>query len=98
MNCKPNQRAIVTRTAGNPHTVHFLGMVFTVRTVISTHPRHGPIWGVDPDNKSPIDCSDLRKGQAIISVADCILTPLPDDPGPDVEEDNEITNPASVEA
>ena len=82
MNCKPNQRAIVTRTAGNPHTVHFLG----------------PIWGVDPDNKSPIDCSDLRKGQAIISVADCILTPLPDDPGPDVEEDNEITNPASVEA
>lgn len=98
MNCKPDQRAVFTRTLGNSEYTAFLGMVFVVRKVVYQEPQYGPLWEVDPDNISPVDCSSIKKGQPIRWVADALLTPLPDDPGPDVEEDNEITNPASVEA
>ncbi len=98
MNCKPDQRAVLTRTLGHSEYTAFLGMVFVVRTVDRHAPEWGPLWSVDPDHISPVDCRSIKKGQPILWVADCLLTPLPDDPGPDVEEDNEITNPASVEA
>lgn len=98
MNCKPDQRAVLTRTYGNSEYTPFLGMVFTVRTIKKVDPLRGPVWSVDRDNVSPVTTSYINKGDPICWVADAALTPLPDDPGPDVEEDTEITNPASVEA
>lgn len=100
MNCKPDQRAVCTRTLGVAAYEPFLGMVFTVRTIKEVDPKYGPIWWVDHDNRCPVDNPRLRfrKGLVVEAIADALLTPLPDDPGPDVEEDNEITNPASVEA
>lgn len=80
MNCKPNQRAIVTRTAGNPLAAGYLGMVFTVRSISRISPRAGPVWSVDPDNRHPTNSRAWKKGDPVLFVADCLLTPLPDDP------------------
>lgn len=90
MNCKPNQRAVLTRTLGMKEMIPFLGMVFTVRYIVENRGR-GPVWSVDPDNRAPHNVhryGDIRlaAGEPITEVADAVLTPLPDDPDP-VEQD-----------
>lgn len=91
MNCKPNQRAIVTRTLGIEGAHHYLGMVFTVRRVSGSN-WLGPCWAVDSDNRHPITAGYWKKGDPILHCADAILTPLPDDPDAPEQEvtDREI--------
>ena len=86
MNCKPNQRAVVTRTCGFPWVKAYLGMVFTVRYVAGDN-RFGPVWVVDPDN---LFKSGLHAGKPIRLIEDCVLTPLPDDPDPVEQDTREI--------
>lgn len=86
MNCKPNQRAIVTRAGLHNVALPYLGMVFTVRTVSCINPNAGAIWKCDPDNVHRADGRTFKRGDPITHVADCLLTPLPDDPDP-VEQD-----------
>ena len=98
MNCKPDQRAVLTRTLGNSEYTAFLGMVFVVRKVVYQEPQYGPLWEVDPDNISPVDCSSIKKGQPILWVADALLTPLPDDTAGVDLDDSRIIKNDSVEA
>lgn len=92
MNCKANQRAIATRTMGTPLAAGYLGMVFTVRSISHVHPRVGPVWTVDPDNRHPGDSKKWKRGDPVLFAADCLLTPLPDDPDAPEQEvtDKEI--------
>jgi len=89
MNCKPNQRAIVTRTAGVPTAVWYLGMVFTVRHVHEVNVL-GPVWAVDPDNVHPAARGPRIAGTPVKFVSDVVLTPLPDDPDPVEQDTREI--------
>lgn len=83
MNCKPDQRAIVTRTLGSKRRTAYLGMIFTVRKVVAVT-GFGPLWSVDHDNFHPVQWPlHGNKGEPITHVLDAMLTPLPDDPGPD---------------
>ena len=44
MNCKPDQRAVLTRTLGHSEHTAFLGMVFVVRTVNPHDPATRVSW------------------------------------------------------
>lgn len=79
MNCKPNQRAMLTRPRTDFDRAH-MGMVFTVRSIQGVHPIIGPIWHVDPDNRTRVPHRLLPIGTVIVTCADQVLTPLPDDP------------------
>lgn len=83
MNCKPGQLAVLSRTTpGVPELVHYLGMVFRV-TSLCGRSELGAQWLVEPGPTHRVDNpGHWRKGDPIEAVADCLLTPLPDDPEP----------------
>lgn len=85
MNCKPNQRAVITRTMGVPALTAFLGTI-VVTNYLSWDGPYGPVWAVMPGAFARVDVhidgiAAVTAGEEIREVADAALTPLPDDPG-----------------
>lgn len=93
MNCKPDQRAVLTRTMGDKTAIPFIGMVFTVRTIKKVDPLRGPVWSVDRDNVSPVTTSYINKGDPICWVADAALTPCPTTRDPTSRKTHPFNNP-----